>query len=365
MPVAKLASPVAFAVRSGDSSLYVNEQEGRVRRIAVGGAGAAPTYALDDTPFLDITSLVKDKGLAGEQGLLGLAFAPNFATSGRFWVYYNDKSTANGDKILAEYKATPGGVADPASGKVILRIPHPEALRNHNGGMLAFSPKDNCLYVAVGDGGGGGDPNGHGQNVTEQLGSILRIDVDKYPTAAPGNLTAGGADPHVWDYGLRNPWRFSFDRSTGDLYIGDVGQDAYEEVNVEPAGKGLRNYGWNVMEGKHCFSPASGCDQSGKTLPAAEQPQAGTANTAMIGGYVYRGSKIPAMVGRYVYGDYGSRRIWTFTYSGENAGQPTVCDEAELTALKPPSGIVAFGEDQAGELYVLGAQGVVYRIDPG
>jgi glucose/arabinose dehydrogenase len=194
----------------------------------------------------------------------------------------------------------------------------------------------------------------------------LRIDVENFPTPAPGNLTTAGANPHVWSYGLRNPWRFSFDRANGDMYIGDVGQNAWEEVDVEPAGKGGRNYGWNVVEGKgHCYPSGDNCDQSGMTLPATEYTNpAGPGQASVIGGYVYRGSAIPGMVGRYIYADSYSHDLKSFTYSGEENGAPKVCDEMPLN-IDAPANPYSFGEDLDGELYMTTAQGGLFKFEPG
>jgi glucose/arabinose dehydrogenase len=347
-----LTKPVFLTHAPGDAErLFVVEIAGRVRVLRSG--------TLEPTPFMDIVSIVKSDAFVGEQGLLGIAFHPRFAETGRLWVSYTAKS-GNGDNVVAEYRVGPNGTVDNASARILVNEVHPSFLGNHNGGMLAFGP-DGCLYTSLGDGGDGDDPGDRGQNPAEPLGSILRIDVDAFPAPAPGNMTGQGVDPRLWGYGLRNPWRFSFDRSTGDLYIGDVGQGAWEEIDVEPAGTGHRNYGWKVMEGKHCRVGAT-CDQTGMTLPAVEQPNG--VNKAIIGGYVYRGAAIPGMVGRYVYGDHISRKLWTFTYAGESGGQPTVCDEAELP-VTPAGDITSFGEDAAGELYLLTLNGIVYRLDPG
>jgi len=353
-----LSAPTFITYAPGDTQrLYVLERQGRIRTITNG--------TLDTAPFLDIDNLVGPAGLAGERGLLGLAFDPNYQQSGKFWVYYTPDST-DGHNTIASFLGTPGQPADASSHGIVLDVPHVDnVIGNHNGGMIAFG-SDGCLYVGVGDGGGSGDPQGKGQDTSDALGSILRIDVDQYPQAAPGNMTGTNVYPHLWDYGLRNPWRFSFDRSTGDLYIGDVGQDAWEEVDVEPAGTGQRNYGWDIMEGNHCYA-ASTCNESGKTRAAAEQANGNTAgsNGAVIGGYVYRGSAIPEMVGRYIYGDHVSRRLWSFTWSGESNGVAQICDTYDLTGLTPAGDITSFGEDAAGEIYLATLNGIIYRIDPG
>jgi glucose/arabinose dehydrogenase len=347
-----LSAPVFLTHAPGDASrLFVAERGGVIRVIRDG--------AVETTAFLDISDRVRAGGPAGEQGLLGLAFDPSYAETGRFWLNYTSQDGV-GDTVVSSFSGTPVQPADPTSEQVLFSVEQTSFFGNHNGGMIAFGP-DGCLYVGMGDGGGGGDPDGHGQNASTALGNLLRVDVDRYPTPAPGNMGGAGVHPHTWDYGLRNPWRFSFDRATGDLYIGDVGQNAWEEVNVEPAGTGHRNYGWAAMEGTHCFTP--GCDPAGKTLPVIEHPNG--VHKAVIGGYVYRGTSLPGMAGRYVYGDYASRTIWTFVYQGETDGVGQICDAHELSALSPAGDITSFGEDLAGELYVVTLQGIVYRIDPG
>jgi glucose/arabinose dehydrogenase len=327
----------------GSPRLYVVEQTGRIRIVADGAVSA--------TPFLDLSGVVS---CCGERGLLGLAFHPDYAANGRFFVNYTGR---DGNSVIEEYARSSGDptAADPQPVRTFFVVEQP--FPNHNGGMLAFAP-DGFLYVGLGDGGGAGDPSGNGQSITTKLGKILRIDVDRYPTPPPGNLTGG--DPDIWDYGLRNPWRFSFDRATGDLYIGDVGQDRYEEVDVEPSGQGRRNYGWRITEGLHCFDPPGGCDLSGITLPVVEYGH--DAGCSITGGYVYRGTSIPGLTGYYLYGDYCSGRVWTLTWS---AG--VVANQAEITDNLDPdkllTSITSFGEDSAGELYVVVGEGAVLRID--
>jgi glucose/arabinose dehydrogenase len=351
--VSGLNAPTFVTQAPGDPSrLYVVERRGRIVVVEDG--------VVAETPFLDIESIVRGPGPAQEQGLLGMAFEPDYAETGRFWVNYTG-DIGVGDTVIASYQGTPGEPVDPSTGEVLTVVPQSSFFGNHNGGMIAFGP-DGCLYVGMGDGGGSNDPDDHGQNAQTELGAMLRLDVENHPAAAPGNMTGPGIPGTLWSYGLRNPWRFSFDRVAGDLYIGDVGQGAWEEVDVEPRGVAGRNYGWNVMEGFACLVGTS-CDQTGLTLPAVVQEN-GT-HTAVIGGYVYRGSAIPGMASRYVYGDYGSRWIWSFVYAGEENGQPQICDEYRLESLVPSGDITSFGEDLAGELYVLTLQGTLYRIDPG
>jgi len=348
-----------FITTTGDGSglLYVVEQRGRVILVSADGKREA-------TPFLDLRDRVSQSG--NERGLLGLAFHPGYADNGRLFVDYTAR---DGDVVVAEYRRTGSGTgadrADPGSERVLLRIPHPRS--NHNGGMIAFGP-DGMLYVAVGDGGGAGDPDRNGQDLGSLLGKILRIDVDgladgPQPYAVPpDNPFAGqaGARSEIWDFGLRNPWRFSFDRATGALFIGDVGQDAYEEIDVEPAGSGGRNYGWSVMEGRHCYRPSSGCQQDGLTLPATEYghhefgPQE---SCSVTGGYVYRGSVLPALRGAYVFGDYCSGLVWGIDAAAAIDGsvKPTLL-------LESGREIVSFGEDDAGELFLVDLGGSIYRI---
>jgi glucose/arabinose dehydrogenase len=357
------AAPTFVTPAPGDPErLYVVEQQsGLVRTVKDG--------VIEATPFLNIKSILGGGGLSSEQGFLGLTFDPNYETSRRFFIKYSGK-TGNGRHVVAEYKVGSNGVADPDSARIIVEFDHLDSVGNHNGGMVAFGP-DGCLYVAVGDGGGTGpDPHGKGQDPSDLFGNILRLDVDRFPAPAPGNLPAP-ANPHVWSYGLRNPWRFSFDGANGDLYIGDVGEGGWEEVDVEPRGTVGRNYGWPIMEGAHCYHGET-CDLSSLTLPAAdyENPRDGDVYHGVIGGYVYRGTKIPGMMGRYVYTDMTTKKILSFVYKGETDGKPDICDAAELTGVgESASGnIVSFGQDLAGEVYfvtqVNGGPGSLYRIDP-
>lgn len=319
--------------------------------------------ALQAEPFLDLSAIVESG--ANERGLLGLAFHPDYDKNGRFFIYYTRKP--DGSLVISECARAPGS-QDKALGaclKDFMTIPHNRT--NHNGGMLAFGA-DGYLYAGTGDGGGSGDPDANGQDKMEKLGKILRIDVDKYPTPPSGNLTGG--DPDIWDWGMRNPWRFSFDRCAGDLYIADVGQFLWEEINVEPKGKGVVNYGWNTMEGKHCFNPDVNCDQTGLTLPVTEYAHDDAVmDCSVTGGYVYRGTKITGLQGTYLYADYCSRRVRTLAWS-----DGAILKEGEVTqdldTLSLTGGITSFGEDTAGEIYVVidnnqgGTLGKLYRIDP-
>lgn len=324
----------------GSGRLFVVEQGGTIRIIRNG--------VVAEIPFIDISSLVTPTG--GEQGLLGLAFPPGFAARGTFYVNYTDR-TGIGNTVVARFGVGPNtDQADPATRAELLTIVQPFA--NHNGGQLAFGP-DNLLYIGTGDGGSGGDPMGNGQSLATLLGKVLRIDVlsGAIPYAIPGSNPFGS---EIWAYGLRNPWRFSFDRLNGDLYLADVGQDLVEEVNFQAAGSGTgANYGWNIMEGSRCFATAA-CSSAGLTLPVAEYLH-GSGDCAVIGGYVYRGSAFPALQGTYIYGDLCSGRIWGLRRSGAVWQNTLLAD----TALQ----ISTFGEDETGELYVGDyATGDIYRI---
>ncbi len=335
-----------FVTHSGDGSgrLFVLEKQGRIRIIEDGRLLA--------DPFLDITNVVRSGG--NEQGLLGLAVHPDYEQNGRFFVYYTARDA---DNTVAEFRATPDADrADPRTGKELLAVP--DKFTNHNGGMLAFGP-DGYLYVAMGDGGSAGDPDGNGQNLLAFLGKILRIDVDGgHPYGIPESnpfIVRSSARGEIWAWGLRNPWRFSFDRATGDLWIADVGQNKYEEVNFQPGGsKGGENYGWAVMEAGHCFRPASGCDTTGMTLPVFEYSHG--EGCSITGGYVYRGSEFPALKGVYLFTDYCSGNLW--------ATRRAPAGEFETERIGTLlNSISSFGEDEAGELYVVrDGEGAVYRV---
>jgi glucose/arabinose dehydrogenase len=336
MPLATgLDQPVHAAAPPGDARVLVVERPGRVRIVKDGALLAAP--------FLDLAERVGSAGQ--EQGLLSIAFHPAFATNGRFFVAYTDLAGALVIAELVVGAATPDR-AEPSTARVLLTIPHPGAT-NHNGGQLAFG-KDGFLYAGTGDGGGAGDRPGNAQDTGVLLGKLLRLDVDGARPYAipPGN--PGFAAPEVWSYGLRNPWRFSFDRTTGDLYMGDVGQSSWEEVNFQPVGAtGGQNYGWNLVEGDgHCFGAAD-CAAPGLTLvrPVAEYP---TANgCAVTGGFVYRGAALPSLTGTYLYGDFCTGEVLAFRMSGGRAtGQGDVT--AALGGALPL--LSSFGEDGAGEL---------------
>jgi uncharacterized protein (TIGR03437 family) len=326
----------------GSGRLFFIQQNGVVRIFRNG--------ALVAQPFLDI----RDKtSSGGERGLLGLAFPAGFAQKQRFYVNYTD---LNGDTVIAQYRVSANpNVADRASETVLLRIAQPFA--NHNGGQVRFGP-DGYLYIGMGDGGSGGDPQNNGQNRATLLGKMLRIDVEgdpgrvRIPASNPFVNTAG-TRPEIWALGLRNPWRFSFDRATGDLWIADVGQNTHEEIDFQPASSpGGENYGWNRMEGMHCFE--DGCNQQGLTLPVAEYDH--SQGCSVTGGFVYRGSLSPALRGTYIYGDYCSGRIWGVEREATAWGNRLL--------LASGFSITTFGEDEAGEIYVAdAANGAIHRIE--
>lgn len=345
-----LASPVDLQAPPGETRrLFVLEQAGRIRILRDG--------AVLGTPFLDIVAKV---GSGGERGLLGLAFHPGYAQNGRFFVNYTDRS---GDTHISELRVSSNpDVADAATERELLFVRQPFA--NHNGGGLAFGP-DGMLYIGLGDGGSGGDPMANGQSLGTLLGKMLRIDVDRgSPYAVPTDnpfVSRPGARGEIWAYGLRNPWRFSFDRAGGDLYIGDVGQDRREEVDVGLAsGRGGENYGWNIMEGTLCFRPPSGCSTAGLTLPVLDYPIAG-AECAVTGGFVYRGCRMPGYHGTYFYGDYCSAFIRSFRLEGGRA-----LDQRDWTSAlgRGVDRISSFGVDGDGEIYIVDHDGEVYKVLP-
>ena len=348
------ASPI-FITHAGDGSgrIFVAEQGGRIRIIKNG--------TLLATSFLDIHTLVR---FGGEQGLVGLVFHPSYRTNGKFYVAYT--APRNGDATgsvltLEQFSVSAGNpdLANPNSGSILLTIDHPTN-SNHNGGTLAFG-QDGYLYWSTGDGGSGGDPPNNAQNLNVLLGKMLRLDVNSgSPYGIPNtNPFFSSTDPNVkkeiWAYGLRNPWRISFDRLTHDLYIGDVGQSTREEIDFQLANSsGGENYGWRVMEGSLCFNPSSGCNQSGKVLPVAEYNH--TLGCSVTGGYVYRGANFPALSGTYFYGDYCSGRFFSLFNDPQNGWTAT-------QVVDTPYSISTFGEDEQGELYLADyATGKIYNI---
>lgn len=336
------------------SRLYVVEQGGRVWIVDNG-------IRLTN-PFLDISGLLGND--SGEQGLLGFAFHPDFAENGYVYVNYtNDTCQPTCGNTIARYQVSNDpDVVDPATAMTVMTIP--QTASNHNGGMLAFGPNDGYLYIASGDGGGGNDPNNFGQRLDTRLGKILRIDVDSAePFAIPldnPQFDQTNADPAIWAYGLRNPWRFSFDRMTGDMWIGDVGQGAREEINFQPAGStGANNYGWRNREGLICRPGEDNCDLPGAVDPIHDYSQ--PASQSVTGGYVYRGTALPDEVGNYFFGDYISASVWSFRYDGTTVSEFT----NRSGELSPPGlfpAISSFGEDADGELYVIDYGGAVYKI---
>jgi glucose/arabinose dehydrogenase len=337
-----LEQPVFVSSPPGDDRLFIVEQVGRIRILSGG--------AVREEAFLDVSELVS---CCGERGLLGLAFHPQYAENGRFFIDYTDVA---GDTVIAEYGASSDpDVADAEPVRQFLLIDQP--FPNHNGGMLAFGP-DGFLYVGMGDGGGGGDPLDQAQDPGTKLGKLLRIDVDRHPEPPPGNYP--GADPDVWAIGLRNPWRFAFDRATGDLVIADVGQNLFEEIDVARAGESGLNFGWPITEATHCYEPAEGCDTDGLTLPVFEYGR--DDGCSVTGGYVYRGSAIPGLASRYLFGDYCSNRVWSFVLE-DGAARDVVELSDDLESRDLVAGLSSFGEDVAGELYVVSLAGRVFRID--
>lgn len=349
-----LDTPVYVTAAPGDfeDRLFVVEQGGLVR-VVQGGELLAE-------PFLDLTAEVTSEG---EQGLLGLAFHPVYDFNGWFFVNYTD---LNGDTRVVRYSVSSDpNVADESSAFDILLVEQP--YENHNGGMLAFGPFDDYLYVGLGDGGGTGDPESNAQDPSTLLGSMLRIDIDGVDADDPYYIPFGNPfgsvqefRPEIWAFGFRNPWRFSFDRQTGDLYIADVGEESLEEVSVQPASSdGGENYGWRRMEGTNCFNPASSCNPQGNlVLPVYEYPHA--EGCSITGGYVYRGDALPELRGRYLFADFCEGWVRSFELVGGVATD--VQDHSD--ELAPGGNVVSFGEDNEGELYIVDRGGAVYRIVP-
>ena len=357
----EVVNPV-FVTHAGDGSerLFIVERAGRIRILQDG--------ALLPTPFLDISAKVEAN--TGECGLLSLAFAPDFSTSGEFYVYYNydvaalgdlvepelpDEPNGGCDSVVARFSAT-GNVADAASETAVLTVNQP--YNNHNGGQIAFGP-DGYLYIALGDGGSGGDPHRLAQNPASLLGKLLRIDVANQATyiVPDGNpfTNSVGFRPEIWALGLRNPWRFSFDRATGNLYVADVGQSEVEEINLQSAASsGGENYGWNIVEGDRCFLEDE-CDSNGLTPPLFTYAhEASNCGGSVTGGYVVRSDADSLLNGLYIFGDYCLRKIWALQQTAPAAGA------VELFAVD--FSVVSFGEDEGGALYVAGSDNTVYRI---
>ncbi|HEX3353704.1 MAG TPA: PQQ-dependent sugar dehydrogenase [Terriglobales bacterium] len=342
--VGGFSNPVDFQTPDdGSGRIFIVQQTGTIRILSGG--------ALLPAPFLDISARVNFD--SAEQGLLGLAFHPSYSQNRRFYLNYDRLSGSQMQTVIAEYQLTADpNVADIASERILLTVDQPFA--NHKGGQMAFGP-DGFLYIAFGDGGNGGDPLGNGQNRQTLLGKIARIDVDhtdaglQYAIPADNPFVGSGDRGEIWAYGFRNPWRFSFETGTGRLFVADVGQDKYEEVDLVQ--KGL-NYGWNIMEGLHCFNPSTNCSMTGLTLPIAEYDH--SEGDTVIGGYVYHGTAIQGLSGAYVFGDFSNGKIWELT---ESSGTWT-----RTLLLNSGHNMSAFGQDSAGELYLVDYSGSVLKI---
>jgi len=341
-----LTSPVDIQFPNDASNrMFVVQQAGSIRIFANG--------SLMSTPFLDITAKVSS---GGEMGLLGLAFHPQFTQNHFFYVHYDRTVAGQIQSVIAEYHVSTGdmNVADPNSERILLTVDQP--FSNHKGGQIVFGP-DGFLYIGFGDGGSGGDPMGNGQNLQTMLGKMLRIDVNsqsggkQYAIPPTNPFANSGGLPEIFAYGLRNPWRFSFERGGTRLFVGDVGQDAFEEVDILESGK---NYGWNVMEGLHCYNPSSGCSMTGLTMPILEYPHSD--GEAVMGGFVYKGAAISGLSGAYVFGDYISGTIWKLVESPPG----TWTRSTLLSTGRNPS---SFGQDTAGELYVVDYSGSVLKLE--
>lgn len=349
--VSGLASPVDVT-NAGDGSgrLFVAEQAGRIRIVKDGSLLARP--------FIDISARIAS---GGERGLLGVAFHPDYPTDPRFFVDYTD---LDGNTVVSAFRvdAADPDVADPTSETVLLHVTQPYA--NHNGGAVQFGP-DGMLYIALGDGGSEGDPQGNGQRLDTLLAKILRIDVDSAPAngaayvVPPDNpfVATAGAKPEIWLTGLRNPWRMHFDGATGDLWIGDVGQNKWEEIDVARAGSKGLDYGWNTMEGFHCYQPADGCDQTGLTLPLAEYGH--DLGCAVIGGVVIRDPRLGSLTGRYIFGDACSDNLWQTDPAGDGRREPVI-----VAHLGGPISSIGLGED--GSVYATSlSSGALLRLTAG
>lgn len=343
-----LVLPLQLTAPAGDSRLFIVEKGGTIRIVQNG--------ALLPVPFLDLSAKVST---GREQGLLGLAFDPQYAANGRFVVHYTDLA---GDTRVSGFRVSPDpNLADAAGELAILGVDQPFA--NHNGGQVLFG-LDGYLYLTLGDGGSSGDPGDRGQSIADLLGSILRVQpLEGGGYAVPADNPFVGtpdARPEIWSYGLRNPWRVDFDPLTGDLYVADVGQARWEEVSVSTAAAGAgrgANFGWRVMEGPDCFADTA-CDETGLELPVVWYGH--DDGCSITGGFVYRGSAIPALQGHYFYSDYCAGFVRSFRLEDGAA-----VDRYEWPALAPGAGVLGFGRDAGGELYILATDGAVYRFVPG
>jgi len=348
-PALTFSQPVDLVQAPGDSSHFFVVEQGGVIKVFSNVENVSSSAT-----FLDIKSKVRS---GGERGLLGLAFHPDFKTNGYFFVNYTSGTPLK--TVIARYKATNATQADPNSEAVLLTFNQP--YDNHNGGSMQFG-KDGYLYIATGDGGSGGDPQNNAQNLKSHLGKILRVDVNgtakgnysipadnPYATGTTGNL------PEIYAYGLRNPWRISFDKESGKLFAGDVGQDEREEIDIITKGG---NYGWRIKEGVDCFNPSANCNEQGLIAPVHDYSQS-NGDRSVTGGYVYRGSTIPALAGKYIYGDYISGRIWALELDGDTRKSNTLIMEGK-------GAISSFGQDISGEVYYLNyVEGKVMKVVNG
>jgi glucose/arabinose dehydrogenase len=348
--VSGLNAPLGLEQPGDGSGRLFAIQQGGLMRIIQNGAVLAQ-------PFLDISSKVF---VGDETGLLGLTFHPGFTQNGKFYVNYVRSNAGQLQSVIAEYRlsAANANVADPASERILLTVNQTGNFQNHKAGQLGFGA-DGFLYFGLGDGGSAGDPFNNGQNTQTLLGKMMRIDVNnlapglQYAIPADNPFVAGGGLPEIYAVGFRNPWRFSFDRPTGRQFVADVGQDNFEEIDIVQ--KGL-NYGWSIMEGMHCFKPATGCNTAGLTMPIAEYSH--SEGDAVIGGFVYRGTQLTGLQGAYIFGDLSSGKIWKLVESSPNNWTRTLLAQTGLT-------ISSFGQDQSGELYVVDiGNGRVLKIVP-
>jgi len=346
--------------------LYIVEQRGVVKVMV--------NESLQGASFLDIDSLIPNISGNDERGLLGFALHPDFVNNGEFFVHYSNSAS---NTVIARYTLDSGNPldADESSAEIIYTENQP--FSNHNGGSIEFSPIDGYLYIGLGDGGSGGDPGNRAQNGSVNLGKILRIDVDgsspyEIPASNPFVGSGDGFNDEIWTWGWRNPWRFSFDRLTGDMYVADVGQNAWEEVDFEAAGDaGGKNYGWRRMEGLHCFIPNNNCNDGSLTLPILEYPHNSGGGFSISGGYVYRGNAIPSLYGEYFYADFVIPNIWSLTHDG-NGGSVVITDrESQLspsTDGHTVNQIASFGEDANGELLIVdrggATSGQLFKLIP-
>jgi glucose/arabinose dehydrogenase len=340
-----LSNPVGLA-NAGDGSgrLFVLEQRGFIRILQDG--------ELLQQPFLDISAQVD---CCGERGLLGITFHPDYAQNGYFYINYTEVQAGQLTTVIARYQVSADANTADASSEVRL-FEQPQPYQNHNGGGLAFGP-DGYLYIGLGDGGSGGDPQGNAQSTDTKLGKLLRLDVDggePYIIPPDNPFGRGGGIGEIWAYGLRNPWRFSFDSLTGDLYIGDVGQGAWEEIDFQPAGSpGGANYGWNYREGAH---PYAGEPPADVTLiePVAEYSHA--EGISVTAGYVYRGPSLAEWQGVFLYGDYGSGYVWGLLRKADGTWENNLMFQTETS-------VTSFGVDEAGEIYLVDYRGNIFRLD--